>query len=80
MADLPPCLITRHVIKEYKGVEVYLHLKDPTALPLGKSSRFPFIRKLSGLQGRSGSSVESKNIPHPNWESNIDFSVVQPVT
>jgi hypothetical protein len=44
--------------------------------PRGNSPRYPLDRKLDGPQSRSGRRGENS---WPNWDSNSDSSVVQPV-
>jgi hypothetical protein len=47
-------------------MEVSGQLHAPAALPLGKYSRYPLDRSLSGPQSRSGRGGEEKNSQPPS--------------
>jgi hypothetical protein len=77
-------------MKTYGGVDVYIHifltsalevsgqLHAPAALPLGKSPRYPFYRRLGGPQSWSGWYGEV-NIFDPTGTRTPAPLVVQPV-
>jgi hypothetical protein len=53
---LPLCLVKDHTVNAYGGMKVYLHSFEHQ----WKSRRYPLVRRLSGLQSRSGRCVEEK--------------------
>jgi hypothetical protein len=53
-------------------------LHAPASLPLGKQLRSPLCRRLGGSQSRSQYYGQKRNL-FLSWESNYNFSVVQPV-
>jgi hypothetical protein len=57
-------------------MEVSSQFHAPAALLPGETARYPWYRRLGGLQSRSGRYQEDKNLYR---ESNEGFSVVQPV-
>jgi hypothetical protein len=78
-------------MKTYRGVDVEIHifltsalvgvsgqLHAPAALPLGKSPRYPFYRRLGGPQSRSGQYGEVKIFTQTGLELPLPL-VVQPV-
>jgi hypothetical protein len=72
-------------MKTYGGVDVYIHVflsghfHAPAALPLGKYPQYPFDRRLSGTQMRSGRHGEEK-ILDPTGTRTPTPSATQPLT
>jgi hypothetical protein len=59
-------------------MEASVQFHASTALPQGKSPRYPLDRRLGGTQSSSGRGGE-ETIPNPRRESNPRTPIVQPV-
>jgi hypothetical protein len=59
-------------------MEVSGQLHAPGSLAQGKSPRYPFDRRLGGLQSRSGHG-SGKKIPIPRQKSNTRTPIVHPI-